>query len=412
MRGGGLAARVALSLNEFARINHRMHNKLLVADNSFAISGGRNVGDAYFDRSGGADFINMDVLSAGPVVAALAAGFDEFWNAVHAYPIASLVRRGAARKDDPALSAAAAAAVATVPGAFESELASARLGLRLAPARVLVDSVARIDDRDPTRHDSVVMSAHLALLSGARSSVLIASPYFVPGDGGLAALRDARAEGVQPLVVTNSLSTTDEPLAHFGYACYRPALLRLGVALHELKPLAAHADGDDGGGRHGSLGRLHAKVVVVDDRWLSVGSMNMDRRSARCNTESALLIDSPELAREARAFLARGRVADTYRLRLGASGRGIEWESEGSPARRQEPRPAFRPRHPAAAGVVLRTSCEKERRPDHVRRRHAGWRRRDASLLRCATTPARDLPSCGDLRRRDQRAAGRLRRIT
>ena len=81
------------------------------------------------------------------------------------------------------------------------------------------------------------MRAHLDLLASARSSVLIATPYFVPGAGGLTTLREARARGVRFSVLTNSLATTDEPLVHFGYARYRLGMLKLGVALHELIPM-------------------------------------------------------------------------------------------------------------------------------------------------------------------------------
>ena len=66
VRDGSVAKRALLSLHDFARVNRRMHNKLLVADNAFAISGGRNIADAYFERSEPANFIDMDVLSAGP----------------------------------------------------------------------------------------------------------------------------------------------------------------------------------------------------------------------------------------------------------------------------------------------------------------------------------------------------------
>jgi putative cardiolipin synthase len=90
-RSGGFATRVAFSSHQFARINRRMHNKVLIADGSFAITGGRNVADEYFDR-GISNFIDMDLLSTGPVVATLAALFDEFWNSTWAYPASSLLR--------------------------------------------------------------------------------------------------------------------------------------------------------------------------------------------------------------------------------------------------------------------------------------------------------------------------------
>jgi putative cardiolipin synthase len=185
------------------------------------------------------------------------------------------------------------------------------------------------------------MRAHLELFASARSSVLIATPYFVPGAGALAALREARAHDVRFTILTNSLATTDEPLVHYGYARYRVAMLKLGVALHELMPMSEAPAGAEGGGeRPGqSLGRLHAKLVVVDDRWVSIGSMNMDRRSARSNTESAIVIDDPALAGEVSGFLERGNASGSYALRLGDDGKRVEWVGrDGDDVRHAEPR--------------------------------------------------------------------------
>ncbi len=137
---------------------------------------------------------------------------------------------------------------------------------------------------------------------------------------------------------------------HFGYARYRRGLLALGVELHELMPTVESTAGTDSAERHGaSLGRLHAKLVVVDDRWVSIGSMNMDRRSARSNTESAIVIDDPTLAGEAAAFLERGRVGGSYALRLGEGGKKVEWVvGDGESVLSAEPRrpggPGIKPR--------------------------------------------------------------------
>jgi len=348
-RTGGFATRVALSSHQFARVNRRMHNKLLIADGSFAVTGGRNVADEYFDR-GYANFIDLDLLSTGPVVATLAALFDEFWSSTWAYPASTLLHAG----DDAAreratllLQALGSAAAPAHERAGESdeptladEIAHGRVALRFAPARVVADSPDGIGDGDAGHDDGPVMRAHLELLAGARSSVVVATPYFLPGAAGLSTLRAARERGVRLSVLTNSLATTDEPLVHFGYARYREGLLRLGVALHELIPTRAAPAGSDVD-RHGaSLGRLHAKLVVVDERWVSIGSMNIDRRSARSNTESMIVIDDPGLAAEAIAFLDPGRTTGSYALRLGAGGKRIEWVAgDGRGVLRAEPMP-------------------------------------------------------------------------
>ncbi|MEO5846020.1 MAG: phospholipase D family protein [Caldimonas sp.] len=350
VRGGGVVSRVALSAHEFARINHRMHNKLLIADGSFAITGGRNIGDEYFNRSGSAHFIDMDLLSAGAVVASMSSLFDEFWNSPYAYPAASLLRArqrdAAARGESPAPAPAGPGgsddAAPFEPGSLAGELAAGRVALRFAAARVVADRPSRIADDDRARPDGPVMRAHLDLFASARASVSVATPYLVPGRDGFATMRDGRANGIRYSVLTNSLATTDEPLVHFGYARYRRGLLELGVELHELMPVLESTAGDAPDERHGaSLGRLHAKLVVVDDRWVSIGSMNMDRRSARSNTESAILIDDPVLAGEVAAFLERSRASGSYALRLGGSGNKVEWVGrEGEDVLRAEPRRA------------------------------------------------------------------------
>src|ERR1700692_1264063 len=73
-------ARLLASVNDIPRINHRMHNKLLVADNALAITGGRNIGNQYFTRDQHNNFIDLDVVAAGAIVPQLSASFDAFWN--------------------------------------------------------------------------------------------------------------------------------------------------------------------------------------------------------------------------------------------------------------------------------------------------------------------------------------------
>ncbi|MGR4869808.1 phosphatidylserine/phosphatidylglycerophosphate/cardiolipin synthase family protein [Variovorax sp. LARHSF232] len=347
-RGGSAAGRALLSLHHFERVNRRMHNKLLLADNSFAISGGRNIADAYFERSGGpANFIDMDLLTAGPVVAQMSAVFDDYWNSEQAYPVQSLAAHDA--QGEPARLAFDArvreqGAAIELPADDLDELGQVPIGVQLRRGRVALAMAAVRVSADPPhkvaptaaegREDGPVMRANLALLQDARSEVFVASPYFVPGERGLQTLRQATAAQVRVSLMTNSLATTDEPLAHFGYARYRQALLDMGVALYELMPQQATREPRESQARESagstgsaSLGRLHAKLAVVDGRWLSVGSMNMDRRSAHSNTEMALIIDSPALAGQVLALLQAERLPFSYQVRNGGGegARGLQW---------------------------------------------------------------------------------------
>ena len=338
VREGSFASRVVFSLHQVSRINRRMHNKLFVVDNSFAIAGGRNIADEYFGRAEPANFIDMDVLVSGAAVREMSGAFDAYWNSEHVYPVQSLA--GAAPAATPAQFDEQVVGVAPVvpltrPDALgqmpvAAQIAAGRVEQTAATVRVLADAPSKIDARDGA--DGAVMHAHLELIRSAQSEVLIASPYFVPGERGVAAMRQAVDRQVRLSVMTNSLATTDEPLVHYGYAKYRQAMVKMGATLYELMPgaLARRADessssGYGGSGSHGSLGRLHAKVAVVDQRSLYIGSMNMDRRSAHCNTEIGLIIDSTELARDMTRLLQREQAPRSYRVQWAAAEQRVEW---------------------------------------------------------------------------------------
>ena len=351
VRSGGLRTRVLLSLHEIGRVNRRMHNKLFIADNSFAITGGRNIADEYFGRSKPANFIDMDALLAGPAVRALSASFDAFWNGPLSYPFEAIASGGGSA---PAPARERFAAMVRdlgrrMPLAGErDELGRAPVGAQLAlgrvelvPARVRVVADAAVQgatagdaggsaeeaEAEAQGRESPVMAANLDLLRTARSEVLVVSPYFVPMPRMIEVLAHASREGARVSVMTNSLATTDEPLVHYGYARYRSALLRTGALLYELMPSSdPHPAWSDVESGRGSLGRLHAKLAVVDRRWFYIGSMNMDRRSAHCNTELGLIVDSPALAGELADLIQRVRMPASFAVtEAAARGGGLQW---------------------------------------------------------------------------------------
>jgi putative cardiolipin synthase len=324
-RTGGFELRLLLSLRDFSRVNRRMHNKLFIADNSFAVTGGRNIANEYFTRSLSGNFIDMDVLAIGPAVRGLSEVFDGFWNSELSFPIDSLVSSGGApderraRFDAWADRQTAAADEAAQSAPAPSEAAP----WRFAPVHVLADEPAKAAGaKQPVAINA--MDSTLMLMRSARSEVLIVSPYFVPGTRGLSLMRDAIGHGIKVSVMTNSLAATDEPLAYWAYARYRADMLKMGVSLSELSPVPSRKFDVLGDARSSSLGSLHAKVTVVDRRWLLVGSMNMDGRSSRSNTEVGLVIDDAELAAQALTLMQRHWSHSHYRLRMADSG-GVEW---------------------------------------------------------------------------------------
>jgi phosphatidylserine/phosphatidylglycerophosphate/cardiolipin synthase-like enzyme len=182
-----------------------------------------------------------------------------------------------------------------------------------APALVLEDKPGKIgpDDDEADAGDTVV-DGLLHLMDQARQDVLIISPYFVPGKPMMQTFARMRAKGVRIRVLTNSLASNDAPAAHAGYARYRKDLLRMGVELYEMRAdqegtiggmgsSRGFGSGSAAGGSKSGTSRasLHTKAVMIDKRLAVIGSMNLDLRSRRENSEVALLIRSAAIAQQA-----------------------------------------------------------------------------------------------------------------
>ena len=323
---GGRSAtwtRLLASLGEIRRINHRMHNKLFVADNALAITGGRNIGNEYFTRDPRYNFIDLDVVAAGAIVAGLSASFDAFWNSKYAYPIASVASPVGAEPDAPPfLDSLAAPNVNWLAG----ELDSGRLQLTWVPATVLADRPAKIASETSPNEEVTIANNLAALMRSAKQELIVISPYFVPGKDGVAMMRDLVARGVHVRILTNSLATTDSPLVHNGYSRYRVQLLKLGIELSEVRPKLGQKRARFHPFRS-STASLHAKALVIDQRTVFIGSMNMDARSARTNSELGLVMRSAEIARQVTNLLDDISADGSYKLQLVDGSDRIEWSS-------------------------------------------------------------------------------------
>jgi phosphatidylserine/phosphatidylglycerophosphate/cardiolipin synthase-like enzyme len=322
--GGRVAmwTRFIASASDIPRINHRMHNKLFVADNALAITGGRNIGDQYFTRDLHSNFIDLDVVAAGAIVPQLSASFDAFWNSKYAYPIASVASPVQAEAVPTPFEEASAAAEAAW---LAHELDTDDLHLIWVPATVLADRPAKIaSEAEPTEEDTIANNIAV-LMRSAREELVVISPYFVPGEKGVALMRELTGRGVHVRILTNSLASTDSPLVHDGYARYRVALLKLGVELREVRPKLGQKRPRFHPFRS-SNASLHAKALVIDQRTVFIGSMNMDARSARTNSELGIVIRSAEIARQVTSLLDDVSEDGSYQLSLDGNDR-IVWTS-------------------------------------------------------------------------------------
>jgi len=333
-RRTALGRGVELALS-FVRFNRRMHCKLWLADARLAITGGRNIGDTYFAqetprRRAARD---ADLLLAGGLARETGTVFDRYWNSGIGLPVTALLRNHEAGLDRfrQRLNAEAA-----------RPAARRLLGL-LETAELPLDSLRWTSGitllADPPEkalgrgRDGWLPAALLPMLEGARASVRIVSPYFVPGREGLGRLATQARQGIAIEIVTNALTATDQTIVHGAYRRYRRPLLSAGARMFEYAPR--------GGGRRVQM--LHSKIFVVDDRLAFVGSFNFDMRSAFLNTEMGVVCSDAAVLRDLSAEIARLTAPDAaYALSL--DGRVLRWQRGArTRAALHEPEaPAFR----------------------------------------------------------------------
>ena len=292
------------------RPDKRFHEKLWIVDggtpDAIAVTGGLNIGNEYF-RADPLDpagyWRDQDVVLRGAVVDDLVAGFDHtfkylvdikksrgvfntnlYWDATRAV-LDKTGKFPVIYRTDPRLVARVAAMEERLP-----ELAYSPSRCRFLHSR-------------PRVSENFILEAYLKLIAQAREEILIANAYFVPTPLLRAALRDAVTRCVAITLVTNSPGTNDLPeislvgRGHYrellGYSalpevgrCKRPGA---GIRIWEWTGLSAD-------GKSPRFGTMHSKFAVIDRQVALVGSFNLDPRSAKLNSETAMVIDDRAVA--------------------------------------------------------------------------------------------------------------------
>ena len=275
----------------------RLHRKLCLIDGTIAFCGGINILDDLHDPNHGplpAPRLDFCVRAVGPLVADVRQAMQQLWmrlHGVHGFQPQALAQAWWSRGPG------GEAGHAVPAGAGET---SGDVSLRAAPAR---SARAALLLRDNVRHRSRIERAYLRAIMRAREEVLIANAYFVPGRRLRLALERAAQRGVR---VTLLLQGRYEYfMQYYGSRPVYARLLQAGVAIHEYAPSF-----------------LHAKVAVVDGRWATVGSSNLDPLSLLLAREANLAIDDPVFAGALRERLLQvirleGEVTDpvAYALR-------------------------------------------------------------------------------------------------
>lgn len=307
-------------------VTRRMHNKSFTVDNAVTIVGGRNIGNEYYDADPTLEFADLDVLAIGEVVKDVSKSFDMYWNTSLAYPATTLIEQRVSQEE---LQQREDYLMAFMEEQKTSDYMTALLNSELAQkiqdnnltfywgdAAVVVDHPDKISS--PRDANELHLVTQLApYFDNIEKELIIISPYFVPGDEGVAFFKRLVDKGIRVKILTNSLSSNDVSVVHAGYSKYREALLRSGVELYEMNKKLTRAQRKEKKGEGGSSkASLHAKVFVLDRKQVFIGSLNLDPRSFYENSEIGLVLESTEIAQGMAKKFDADIEKNTFRLEL------------------------------------------------------------------------------------------------
>jgi cardiolipin synthase len=265
----------------------RLHRKLCAVDEDIAFCGGINILDDLHDPNHGtlpAPRLDFGVQVSGPLVADVRATMLQLWQRMRTF---QELRRGD-------LGGAFTTLRGRQPVPPARPAASANAGLHGSRAALVL--------RDNLRFRASIERAYLRAIGRARSEVIIANAYFVPGRKMREALVTAARRGVQVILLLQGRYEY-----FMQYYAARPiygALLREGISIHEY-----------------SASFLHAKVAVIDQRWATLGSSNLDPLSLLLAREANVLIEDAQFAQALRTRLLHavaheGEAMDTAQYAL------------------------------------------------------------------------------------------------
>ncbi len=327
-------------LLDFSRVNRRMHNKITIADGSFAILGGRNIADEYFSIGTQYDFADFDLFVAGKPVQKLSATFDTYWNDAWSLPFDAMHDGDIAPLSEAyeqfqkrVLDKEVAIYDRALGSEYIRQLKNGQVPIYYGRVNIVADDLRKL--RTPSGTGPfAVGDAFYNSLGRAKKNLIVVTPYFIPEDYGAGYFERLVRKGIDVSIVTNSLASTNHPYTHGHYARYRKRLLQAGVNFSEVRAKAPPSKE----GVETPL-TLHTKIALIDDTYVFVGSANVDPRSIRQNSEIGMLVRSPSLAKQIKAQLDAALPIYTYSVSLSDAG-NLQWEdtaSDNNPPLSQEP---------------------------------------------------------------------------
>ena len=314
------------SLLNIFKGQYRNHRKLLVVDGKEAITGGRNIGDEYFDLSDKFNFLDRDIKISGSIVTHIQDTFNKVWESKQT---SILKRQKEPSRNDPAYTNSNKGGMGYDQDKFRQDLSNWKRKVLDAIDFLSKKNNQLFDDElrskaksilareyhgtcnkmtfnseyplvgKASRKDRVIKHDISDRIRNAKEKILFDSPYFIVDDESQSALKEALDNKTQVVLLTNSLHSTDAVYVYAAFDSLIKDWISAGLQAYVYKgsSLSVYDYASDSIAK--SRFGVHAKSFVFDNKDVIIGTFNFDPRSANYNTELTVgCEDNPELAHE------------------------------------------------------------------------------------------------------------------
>lgn len=261
------------------RWNYRLHEKLMVFDNNYALIGGRNIGDKYyledevkerFVKDRDVLFYNESMMS---IVQDILHYYDELWTYNYTKEMKHTISSKNMKEIEKIFKEMEEEHTHSI------ELISIPLNWHEVELSTFIHNNVGNGNKDP-----LCLKALLELASDAKVSMLLQSPYLIPSKQMVSYYNQYEIDLSKATILTNSLYSSPNPIAVSAYYAHRNTIIENVNAVYEFQ----------------GSGSIHAKTYLFDDDIAVLGTYNIDSRSSFINTESIVIIKSKSFSDELR----------------------------------------------------------------------------------------------------------------
>ncbi len=275
-------------------MQHRSHRKLLIVDANLVLTGGRNIGDEYFDLSERYNFLDTDILLEGPLGKTVQSSFDLYWNsdlAKEPKEVSDHISKDEMEKAQSFFQLSTDDH--TTLEKIEKIAPENKLESHICNNTIFVSDFPGVGEAHRKVYQTIV-----DLITHTKSKVIVESPYFVLRQDGYDVFKKMVDGGLQVDVLTNGLYSTDAfyIVAPLWLKMDWIAKIGLKMYVYSGEPLASDPiKWQPTSPRWG----IHSKRAVIDGHTTLVGTYNIDPRSANLNSEMMIVCkDNSDLAQQ------------------------------------------------------------------------------------------------------------------